>query len=82
MDLTIRLRFTGDAGADAVIAHLFETYNDDGSLVDAWIGPDPALLDALADLVRDHEARFGPATPACGGCAGCRGRAALDAARA
>ena len=35
----LRLTFTGAGAADAVIQHLLETFNDDGSLVDAVAEP-------------------------------------------
>ena len=35
----LRLTFAGDVSPDAVIQHLLETFNDDGSLVDALAVP-------------------------------------------
>ena len=33
--IVLRLTFAGDVSAESVIQHLLETFNDDGSLVDA-----------------------------------------------
>ncbi len=38
----LRLTFAGDVSPDAVIQHLRETFNDDGSLIDAVAVAEPA----------------------------------------
>jgi len=35
----LRLTFAGEVSAESVIQHLLETFNDDGSLVDAFAVP-------------------------------------------
>ena len=37
--IVLRLTFAGEVSAEAVIQHLLETFNDDGSLVDAFAVP-------------------------------------------
>ncbi len=43
----LRLTFAGAVSPDAVIQHLLETFNDDGSLVEAVA--EPQLLAATAE---------------------------------
>lgn len=43
----LRLTFAGEVSPDAVIQHLLETFNDDGSLVEAVA--EPRLLGATAE---------------------------------
>jgi len=38
----LRLTFAGDVSSDVVIQHLRETFNDDGSLIDAAAVAEPA----------------------------------------
>ena len=37
--IVLRLTFAGEMSAESVIQHLLETFNDDGSLVDALAVP-------------------------------------------
>ena len=37
--IVLRLTFDGEVSAESVIQHLLETFNDDGSLVDAFAVP-------------------------------------------
>ena len=37
--IVLRLTFAGEVSAESVIQHLLETFNDDGSLVDAVAVP-------------------------------------------
>lgn len=37
--IVLRLTFAGEVSAESVIQHLLETFNDDGSLVDAFAVP-------------------------------------------
>ena len=37
--IVLRLTFAGEVSAESVIQHLLETFNDDGSLVDALAVP-------------------------------------------
>lgn len=37
--VVLRLTFAGEVSAESVIQHLLETFNDDGSLVDAFAVP-------------------------------------------
>ena len=45
--VVLRLTFTGAVSADSVIQHLLETFNDDGSLVEAVAEP-------LASVASEH----------------------------